>query len=171
MVRKFTKASLALLVLSGSIGLAHAANIDESNIASQRVELQFVAPLTVNHSLDAVDNLTAGNVEDETPVANGTVTAADASSQVFAVRFSPDMPGAEAVQGKQGVYSIPGHTATNTLILQLKPDLETSFDPAGGWLYANAAVASYNYTLVASGPQKVAADTYTVTMDAGIWVS
>lgn len=170
MIGKFTKVSLGMLVLVGSMGMANAAGT-VSNATSQQVTLNVLKSQRVAHTITPVGVLYAGqSYSDGIVVANGTVSAVDGLSQTSAVRFDASTQGAAGAS--KDIFVVNGDTApANHLTLRVQAD-DTTVDAVDGWVYQNSAKPKMDYRLVtAVGPQTLSADTYTITMQAGTWAN
>ncbi|MFO6501850.1 AfaD family invasin [Serratia marcescens] len=165
MVRKFTKASLAMMVLAGSVGAAQAAGPVGSPVTAT-ANIVFVAPASIVHTLTAEQGLAAGNIADGVKFATGNVSLSDASTAIMAVQFTKNV-GAAGTNDSTRVIS--GNT-DNTRKLKVKLNSPVSVTPqADGWIVLDGAGANLPYTIVSDGQQVVVADTYTVSVDAAIY--
>ncbi|MGQ8704360.1 AfaD family invasin [Serratia marcescens] len=164
MVRKFNKAALALMVLAGSAGMASAAG-PVGGINTQSVDLVFGAAATVTNTLTAMTGLTAGDTQDNTKLAEGQVATGDGSPQVMAIRFTPTV-GEAGTSAERRVLS--GNTAAENK-LNVKLDTQSLTAGVDGWFVQNPANALLSYQVSSDGVQTVAADTYTVSVDASLY--
>ncbi|HGM5835949.1 TPA: hypothetical protein ACKP36_004396 [Serratia marcescens] len=154
----------AAMVLLGSVG-AHAA-VDPATMTTQSQPLVFTAPSdSVSLEINPVSDLKAGAYTTKTKVASIVVTPKKATDTV-ALRFSQAI-GVEGTYPNTRVYN--GLNADNKLEVMFTVnnlnDLKTE-----GW-YDSKAAGVVNEDMEIYGDQTIAADTYTVSMDAAIWTA
>lgn len=167
MIRKYTKASLALVVLSGVTNMAHAA-IDESSITPAEVQLVFAAPATVYHTLEAAEtSFEAGVIADGLVLANGDITVNGGGDQLMAYRFDPSKGTQGATTSHRVIHGVTD--AAHTLAISLLADTPVGAPDAEGWVATTTAGTEAKYDIQADGGQTVAADNYVVYTQAAIW--
>ncbi|HGY1772658.1 TPA: AfaD family invasin [Klebsiella aerogenes] len=169
MIRKAFNIATVTAILAASAGTAFA-GVDTSTISTQAATLNFGATQQVLHTLTAVSNLSP-SLQAADVLANGTVSTADGVPATFAIKYSdkssivPDgtYPRHATINGDQD--------STHKLKVELAFD---GIDAQGvghtdGWYPTPEAVANLAYTVISDVEQTVPVDTYTVSVDAGIW--
>ncbi len=156
----------AAMILLGSVG-AHAA-VAPASVTTQAADLVFNQPAgAVTVVINPAHDLVAGNIAAATELAAFTVTPNDTTANI-AVRWTPgsgtisNTPRFMTVQGKND----PKHS------LAIGIDGRDLVAVDEGWYYTpTAGVFNDNIITTTAGAQNVAADTYPVSLDAGVWTA
>lgn len=165
MVRKFTKVSLALIVLASSVGYANAATSGDP--VTKTLDLTFEGTGTTIMDLQPnTANLSAGGHADGTVYANGTMSSPDAPTAQMAVRFTP---GVGQKIDSTSVYRWR-YTGANGNILNVHLSVA---DMAGsdnsGWILGPANQPNGTFTVEQYQNGTVAPDTYTISIDGAVY--
>ncbi|MGQ8701799.1 hypothetical protein [Serratia marcescens] len=166
MVRKFNKAALALMVLAGSAGMAHAAG-QIGTIDTKSADVAFEQLTGVTHTLTAVETVFDTTLSDTRLLANGQISTIDGVPQLIAIRYTP------------GTYSGGSGPKVNVMgaidaLNQLTVSLTTAFmdwTADGQWdgYVTTAPQANCPYSIRSGANQTVAPDIYRVSLDAALW--
>ncbi|EOT1929384.1 hypothetical protein ACNHUP_004476 [Serratia marcescens] len=164
-IRKLS--TLAALMVAGAVaGQANAAAVTGSVPASADV---VIATTTItSHTLTAAQGSIAAGVQNASiTAANGEVKAG--TTDVLAIKW--DEAGCAVDTGNALMCTVSGNTSTNkakfTLAQRGGEATLAAVPGAAGW-YGNGTQADFNYVVTLNDGQTVPADTYTVTVDAGV---
>lgn len=140
-------------------GQANASDIQSVNINVGEVS-------TVTHTLTAVTGLQAGRKRDGILLADGTVTTTDGTAQILALRFT-DSIGAKSSATNKRIYYGKSDLSHQ---LRVRWEAENVSDTkADDWWITTPPKTRVTYNIRIDGTQDIAADTYTISMDAAIW--
>lgn len=169
---------LALYVAAGSISPV-IAGVDPHNQSTQSVELNFVAEDRIEHTLTAASAAFPATVQDGTVLAYGKISTGSKTDRAFAMKPGKGM----VVDGRTdpGDQTQTKPFSVNQLVLYaqstgayLTPD---SLYQESWYFFADtpgsltpSKQAEAEYTIRAYGTQTPSPGTYTVTIDAAIWL-
>lgn len=185
--KQHTLVSAALAAcLSLTAGTAQAAGAPDPNtLTPASANLNFSTQTGFRHVLIPAQGYFGGVVTSGQLLANGTADSGDGASSLYGVRFTPggnfiadasQPPGSDLYNGrltgttdsahvlKIQLYTYPGLCGGTTA---------TYVREADGWMHCTNAGATpaAAYKIMANGAQSVAADIYTVSMDAASWIN
>ncbi|WP_143354812.1 MULTISPECIES: hypothetical protein [unclassified Erwinia] len=163
--------AMQVMLLMGSVGVAHATGVDTATAKEKTATLSFAAPMVINNDLTAVDGLEAGDLSDGDPVATGSITAANAA--LFAIKWTATVVSVETggLQAMAKGKSDPKHELE--LVLDtLNATGDSTHDSLGGGWYQVSGPASKQaaYAVKLMGDQTVEADDYTIGVTAAVYV-
>ena len=161
-MKQMTVVTLLLTLLGGGISTVLAVPVSRVNTGTADVVFSQTGEATI--SVAPVGSLVAG-VHDALRVASATATATGGTA---AYRWTPtvgEMPGSDPT-----VRVLVGRNDHfNKLILQTVSDAEVS-DRYPDWLVARNGAGTLAINIrTMPGPQTVAADVWTVSLDAAVW--
>lgn len=163
---KIAKPLLAVVLATTGLA-AHAATV--SDITTAEADLVFAQNITLTHTLSPVSGLEAKAYAVGAAFAHGTVSAS-AGTPTLVVAATPNAT--QTITGDS--IEVKGtNDATDVLKISLAKDDGTALtgaaDASGRKWYTLAADGKY--TVANADATAVAADTYHVTIDAGIWTA
>lgn len=146
-----------------------------TNVQNAATEVTFFAPNMFTHALNSVNGLTAGNINDFTIIANGTVNTTGTGLKA---RYALIIPASPYISnaGTFGVTVKGKNDANNTIRVNLKKDpsmvgeLVTEQINSTNWLVYDTAVDVLKYD-VQMLPGTINADVYPVSVSAAVYTN
>lgn len=130
---------------------------------TRTLSININAALALTHTLTQAQSAFSGTLQDNRLMATGTVKAQDSSTWPFAVRWAPV---SGDITGNRNVVHSKDN-ASNRVAVRL--EFAGAQAQTDGW-YTAPAATELNYTVRADGAQTVPAGTYTLTLEASVWV-
>jgi len=166
MVHNFTKATLAMLILAGSVGIANAAEVDLGTLAQAQADLTFTGPAVINFAVASKGIMQSGNTPANTVFATGTIDHIGGANALYAVRFEPS-------RGTQGTMPnervVDGTVSGNKLNVMFTAPTFASGPVAGGWWPTHTAAPNFSFSVESDGAQTIKPDTYGVVLQAAVY--
>ncbi|WP_182057740.1 hypothetical protein [Pantoea sp. ME81] len=155
-----------LIIASGISGSAMADNLHETgDTVTRSVDLVFAEKVKVDFKLIPERNLKAGNTLSNTKVASLKITATPASR--IGVRFTPNT----GERMNAGQYRLGGKNDPHHKISLYMPPLPGAIYVAKGDWIVSKDKAAIDWEIKTHSEQNIAADTYTLSMDAVAFIS
>jgi hypothetical protein len=163
----FNKPYLAIILFAATPALAKDSPEPIGEVITKSVDLTFREPVKLTFDLKPEKILYAGNVNGRTLLANFSITSS--YPYRLGIRFTPGS-GKERLEGL--VYKLNGKNDPNHIIEVLLVTLETRGNYyKNGWMITHKEVTNLSGRVVMNSDQHVAADTYTLRMDASAFIS
>ncbi|MEB8258218.1 hypothetical protein NGI13_21930 [Enterobacter asburiae] len=165
---KKTMAAMAVVALMGAAGAAHAAG-PVSAVATGTADLVFAASGTATVKITPMTGLMAGNIANQTKLADVVFTA---SAGDVAYRWTP---GSATITNPNNhvtadIAEVTGKAGNKILLAATDTGASTTaWDAAGWWVPVTAGTTTVNARINKYTTATVAPDTYPVSMDAVVW--
>lgn len=168
-----TKTLIAISIFTGSVGLANAGIVPNSQ-NTQKADLNFAVTGSTRLTITPMTNLKAGAIPDQRIFARYNILAGSGATSYFVVRWTPGT-GTLASGKRQYAASFQGKNTANILKVRFSNIYEDNKVPGtGDWYRTQDSQAqqnsAYDGEIWSDGSQTIAADTYTISMDAAAWV-
>lgn len=160
-----TAAEAACLVLA-SFAAAHAA-VNEDTVSTASTPLAFAELSAVSHTLKATLDAFPTPVNETVDLALGRITGPQGAT--LAARWTPLTPTQWSSNCNKGY--VTGNTTGYTMELHLTPTEAQTFNLYAGDGWCTFTLNPANYSIATNGMQYVAPDSYTISVDAGIWTN
>lgn len=165
---KKTMAAMAVVALMGAAGAAHAAG-PVSAVATGTADLVFAASGTATVKITPMTGLMAGNIANQTKLADVVFTA---SAGDVAYRWTP---GSATITNPNNhasadIAEVTGKAGNKILLVAADTGASsTAWDAAGWWVPVTVGTTTVNARINKYTTSTVAPDTYPVSMDAVVW--
>ena len=171
MKRNIINIAAVVAVLVAGAGTAFA-DVDSSTVNTQTATLSFGASSIASHTLTPVSDLPLNLATNQT-VANGSVTInGDQNINYVALQWTPDYDGQTPTQGNSSEATISGkNDNSHKLALAFTFPSGSSAVQGTQWrVPVGLNTGDMTYVVTSQSATTVPADSYTISMDAAIFV-
>lgn len=171
------KTMLAAVILASAGMNVAQAGVNGSGITAT-TDIVFSSSSNISNTLTPSSNLASGKHSGDYVVARGMVHSLDGIPHVYAIKFSPEISPSTPSSGLPTAIVRGKNDSNNQLFVTLSnSSKESSTYPKDGYLIISAygsndkPIKTSTYSVVASGSQDIAADTYTISTVAYTYTS
>jgi len=163
----FNKSYLAIILFTATPVLAQDSPEPIGEVITKSVDLTFRKPVKITFELKPEKHLTAGYVRGATPLASFHISTS--IPYQVGIRFTP---GIGPIGVAAPILTVSGKDNPKNIlkVMMVAAEFKNS-SYSNGWMVTNSKVNVLNGRLQMNGDQNVAADTYTISMDASAFIS